>query len=135
MTSNNASAVGPTFVRGHVYGPDGNPAPGAQVVVKFLGESKTWSGPTDSNGFYDTRPTVWGPSEWKIDDTIEVTATYNSEVKVATQLADVDVSFYTVDVHFELAIPQLGGLIGSLIAATTVGIVAIVFVQKRRPTN
>jgi len=137
MTSNNASAEGPTTVRGHVYGHDGNPAPGAQVVVKFLGETKTWSGSTDSNGFYDSRvapATTWGPGEWKIGDTIEVTVTYNSEVLVTTKLA-VDYSYQTVDVHYELLIPQLGGLIGSLIAAATVGVVAIVFVQKKRPTT
>jgi hypothetical protein len=135
MSSDNASAEGPTYVRGHVYGHDGNPVSGAQVVVKFLGETKTWSGSTDSNGLYDTRSapsTTWGPGEWKIGDTIEVTVTYNSEVEVATKLA-VDFAFQTVDVHYELTIPQLGGFVGSLVVAATVGIVAIVFVQKRRP--
>jgi hypothetical protein len=139
MTSEDASAAtGPTRVQGDVHDTSGNHADGAQVFVEFLNKdtglprARTWSGTTDSAGYYQT--TQWGTSDWEVGDTIRVTATISSEQEIETQLAT-NTFTQIVDVYFPTAIPQFGSLVGTLVAASAVCVVAVVLVRKRRVTS
>ena len=134
FASDDVSAAGLTRVQGNVYAPSGNPAVNADVVVEFLNKDTgdprtwTWTGTTDGNGYYQT--TNLGPSDWEVGDTVKVTLTYNSDTKIATKVS-VNEVVQVVDYHYPTEIPQLGGLLGSLIAMGTVATVAVVFIQKK----
>jgi hypothetical protein len=130
------AATGPTRVQGHVYDKLGNLADGAQVFVEFLNKdtglprARTWSGATDSAGYYQT--TQWGMSDWEVEDTIRVTATISSEPEIKTQLA-IDSFTQTVDVNFPIAIPEFGDYTPHLAAVALCGL--IVLNARRRVAN
>lgn len=134
-----AAAPGQTRVQGNVSDQYGDPAIDADVVVVFLNKdtgqprAKTWSGTTDGTGYYET--TVWGPSDWEVGDTVQVTVTYDSLPPEVEELVSTWLPVQTVDVSFQTAIPQLGGLFGSLIALGAVAVVAVVFVRKKNPNS
>ena len=111
--SNVSAAPATTRVQGHVYDSLGSVVYNAQVDVKFMTTSTTWSGYTDANGFYMSR--TFGITEWILDETIQVKATYGLEQATNTSLA-LNVPVQTVDVTMSLVIPEFGNSAGFLAA-------------------
>jgi hypothetical protein len=88
-------------------------------------------GPTWSDGYFSV---TFAGTDWVEGDDIVVVAVKagNGGEAINYSVAD-DVSDQNVDVHFETAIPQFGGLVGAFAAAGLVGAVAIVSFRKRKP--
>lgn len=136
LASHAVSAGGPKTIQGYVYDESGQKFGGskiaqATVVIKTPGgtELQTLTDDTDANGQYRVS---LDPFLWSTGDTIEVFATYNS-VQSPTNTTTCTVSpLQTVDVHYELAIPQFGSIIGSVLASVFVGSVAVLALGYRR---
>jgi hypothetical protein len=128
ISDNNASAApGPTRVQGHVYDSIGNTVYNAQVTVTFLASSASWSGSTDINGYYQSRS--FAPSEWSLDETIEVTATYDLVPATNTSLAMNSVT-QIINVTLSLVIPEFGTSFGFLPVVGFSMFVVIVAVRR-----
>jgi len=121
-----SAAPGPTRVQGHVYDSLGSTVYNAQITVTFLTSSASWSGSTDINGYYQSRS--FGPTEWSIGETIEVTATYDLVQATNTSLA-VNSITQIIDVTLSFVIPEFGTSSGFLLV---VGFLMFAFIAAVR---
>jgi hypothetical protein len=127
-------------VQGHVYqGDTSHPVEGASVVVKILysDRNERYVFPTtlttNSAGFYTCTISA---SNWDLTNIIQVTATKAPDQKTSeltiTKLAQQQ-PIETIDVIFDYAIPQFASAAGALFAACLVGVVAVVFIRRKKP--
>jgi hypothetical protein len=139
LLSGSASAEGFKFVQGVIEDSAGNPLEGATVVIEVRDPLNAPSGPTrytdsvtsDEDGFYFFILSGFGPVEWQIGDTIKIIATWSGNQKDESAIAD-DSGSQTIDVTFPFEIPQFGSILGFGIAAGGIGLIAMVFVVKRK---
>jgi len=136
LSSGLVSAQGfPKVITGTVYDESGNKLEGATVTVTMKSGAAVHGmetdGPTWSDGYFSV---TFAGTDWVEGDDIVVVAVKagNGGEAINYSVAD-DVSDQNVDVHFETAIPQFGGLVGAFAAAGLVGAVAIVSFRKRKP--
>ncbi len=120
------------IVWGHVYeGDSSHPVVGADIVVEIWdGAALRYTYPlsvtTDGAGFYQvTIPAV----SWDEDNTIKVTASYDSNQKSELSGADSSPS-QEIDITFPYAIPQLAGIAGTLITVVAIGVLALVLLRR-----
>jgi len=117
-------------IKGQVRDEMDTPIPGAQVGVTIKnGEvvivTKTTT--TDAEGYYAV---TFDQDEWSIGYTIEVTAQYGEQ---QTETIEADGStVQTVDIQFPFAISQFGSALGFLLAGALVGVIATIFLTRRR---
>lgn len=129
------NVIGTLTVWGYVYDFSGQPLQGANVVVAVERTGATSSGVTDSDGKYQASPDFAPNSEYDIGDTIQVVASYNSNVQANSSAvpADIDLTgLMQVDVNYTYEVPEFGTLLGFLVAAVLVGMIAVYSVSKRR---
>jgi hypothetical protein len=111
----------PKIVQGYVNDTVGNPLGGALVTVKVVAQGTTnvrdtQTDTTGSDGYYMV---TFDPSKWDIDDTINVTATYNSDQQSSQTIANGDPS-QQVNVNFGFVIPEFSSLFGLVTALAAV---------------
>jgi len=125
------AATGPLAVWGYVYDFSGQPLQGANVIVTVERTGATSSGVTGSDGKYQALPD-FSTSEYDILDTILVVANYNSNTQDNTSTVVEDIGVLQVDVNYTYEVPEFGTLLGFLVAAVLVGMIAVYSVSKRR---
>jgi hypothetical protein len=130
------NVTGPLTVWGYVYDFSGQPLEGANVVVTVVESGATSSGVTGSDGKYQASPEFTANSEYDIGNTIQVVASYNSNVQANTSTVPVDIDdiggLMQVDVHYTYEVPEFGAILGFIVAGVLVGMIAIFAVSKRR---
>ena len=128
FADNAAAGSGPLPVFGYVYDVEGTPIEGASVVVEVLASGATLADTTDSSGRYDV---TFDLSDWETGNTIEATATYDSQEDTESGVAP---AFGTlqIDIQFSFAIPEFGSFPGVVIATVLVGSVALMSMRRRR---
>jgi len=132
------AVIGPLTVWGYVYDFSGQPLQGANVVVTVVESGATSSGVTDFDGKYQASPEFTANSEYDIGNTIQVVASYNSNEQVNTSTVPIDIDdtgLLQVDVHYTYEVPEFGTILGFLVAAGLVGLIAIYSVSKRKGRN
>ena len=105
------------------------------MIVTVVESGATRSGVTGSDGKYQASPDFAPNSEYDIGDTIQVVASYNSNTQDNTSTVPVDIDdtgVMQVDVHYTYEVPEFGTILGFLVTAVLVGMVAIYSVSKRR---
>lgn len=118
-------------IRGQVRDQMDTPIPGAQVVVTIKNGEEvivTKSTTTDGDGHYVL---TFDQDEWGIGYTIEVTAVYDEMQQTETIEADGS-TVQTVDIQFPFEIAQFGNALGFLLAGALVGVIAMIFLKRRR---
>lgn len=125
-----SGASGPKQVRGYVWDSAGRDVEGADVTVNIRDPDirATLSDTTDATGYYSV---TFGPSDWDIGDTIEVIATYLSNQETNSTSANSN-PFQWVNVTYTFEIPEFGSIVGFLVAGSLLGIVATVFLVRKR---
>jgi len=130
LVPEHAAAQGfPKGVVGIVRDQAGTRVQGALVTVKLfdgLTEKDSQSTTTDALGRYTT---TFGNAE--VGWTIEVSATFNSQTE--TNSTDCDSEPYqTVDVTFKFEIPEFGTMLGAIVVALALSILAITVLFRKR---
>jgi parallel beta-helix repeat protein len=118
-------------VQGQVSDQMDRPLPGAHVSVTIMNGKvviATKTTTTDANGYYVV---TFDQDEWGFGYTIDVTAQYGEAQQPETIVADGSTA-QTADVQFPFEIPQFGNTLGFLLAGALVGVVAMVFLKRRR---
>ena len=147
FVSSSVQAADITYVQGHVFDTDGSPLVNVDVSVtmKYL-QGGVWttrstvSVTSGSGGYYLATFGGFTGKDWQDGDRIEVVATKPGVGQSLPSIGTANVGEVTqtpdIDVQFETAIPQLGGVSGFLVSAGVLGIVAIVAmgVWRRVPT-
>ena len=133
LSSGFASAEGPKVIRGYIEDSVG-PLEGANVVLEVWTPLDvlrfTDSYTSDSIGFYSfTLSSIDG--DWHDGDTFNVIATYKGHQMNESQLDD-GTPLQNIDVTFPFEIPQFGSLLGFSVAAGGIGLIALVFVVRRK---
>jgi hypothetical protein len=129
-----SAASWPKDVSGNVYeGDSGHPVVGADIDVEIWnGGTLRYTYPldvtTDDEGFYAVSI---GGENWDVGNTIKVTASYDSNQKTESVVADSGPA-QTVDVIFPYAIPQLAGMVGTLITVVAIGVLALALLRRNR---
>jgi len=123
----------PKTVRGYIWDDAGRPMEGASVTVEIRNPDNsvqsTDMDTSDSTGFYSV---MFENNEWDAGDTINVTATWdsNQEDNWTTALAG-EVAQY-VNVSFPFEIEEFGSAAGLLLAGGVIACVAVAFVVLRK---
>jgi len=125
------AGTGPLTVWGYVYDFSGQPLQGANVVVTVVETGFSTSGVTGSDGKYQGSPDL-NATDYSNGDTIRVVANYNSNTQANTSLVVDDPGVMQIDVKYTYEVPEFGTLLGFLVAAALVGMIAIYSVSKRR---
>jgi hypothetical protein len=125
-----SAQVGPHPVDGFVTDQAGRPIEGADVSVVMkngatLVDTQTFT--SLSNGFYAV---TFGDGMWAPGFTIISTATFNSAQQSNSTLCTDDFQQH-IDIKFPYEIPQFGSIIGFVVAAALVGVVAVVFLARK----
>jgi len=121
---------GLSIIYGKVTDSAGRPINGADVVVVMkngISEVDTASTTTDSDGLYVVN---FALDKWAPGFAVTSTATYNS-VQVSGDATVDDLGLATIDLQFLFEIPQFGSILGFVVAAGLVGVVAVVFLAKK----
>jgi len=114
-------------VYGYVRDSANNPMVGADVLVWIVDPTNHLRTTTDTDGFY----TVTFPdANWTEDNTIRVTVTSI----LGTEYNETTITDNPMEIWVDLstAIPEFGGMLGALVAALLIGVVAVVAVGSRR---
>jgi hypothetical protein len=122
--------AGPFIVDGTVTDSAGRPIVGAAVVIVMKNGATTidtQSTTTDSAGFYTADV---GHDLWQAGFTVTSTATFNSAQVSDTATVGAD-PFMTIDLQYPFEIPQFGSVLGFVVAAGLVGVVAVVFLARK----
>jgi len=125
------AVTGPLTVWGYVYDFSGQPLEGANVVVTVERTGATSSGVTGIDGKYQASPD-FSTTEYDIGDTILVVANYNSNPETNSTKVLEDLGVLQIDVLYTYEVPEFGTILGFLVAAGLVGMIAIYSVSKRR---
>jgi len=136
LASGFVSAAGPKVIRGYTKDSAGRPLQGTDVVLEVWTPVPalryTESTTTDVNGFYSfTLSTFTIPPQWNDGDTFKIIATYSGNQKIESQVDNAG-PIQWINVTFPFEIPQFGSLLGFGIAAGGIGLIAMVFVVKRK---
>jgi hypothetical protein len=134
LSSGFVSAAGPKVIRGYTKDNAANPLEGTSVVIEVwtpaLVLRHTESTTTDENGFYSFTMSSFD-GDWNDGDTFKIIATYSGNQKTESLLDD-GTALQWINVTFPFEIPQFGSFLGFGIAAGAVGLIAMVFVVKRK---
>ena len=134
LMSGFASAAGPKVIRGYTTDSADRPLEGTDVVLEVWTPLNTLrhteSIPSDENGFYSFTLSSFD-GDWNDGDTFKIIATYSGNQKTESEL-DNGSPLQWINVTFPFEIPQFGSLLGFGIAAGGIGLIAMVFVVKRR---
>ena len=130
-----AAGTAPLTVYGYVTDLNKSPVEGATVNITIVESGAFRTVTTDSNGSYSTLGDEFAPSDYQVDDTILVTARYSSFEASNTTTIDeyVDTTgIAQVDVRFTVEIPEFGGPIGLLVAASFMIGMFVIAARSRR---
>lgn len=134
LSSSYASAEGIKIINGYVKDSAGRILAGANVFLEVWTPSHTLrfsdSYTADENAYYSFTLSSFD-NEFLDGDTFEVTATYNSNQQNVSQVDDLG-PLQWINITYPYEIPQFGSLLGFGIAAGAVGLVAMVFLVKRK---
>jgi hypothetical protein len=134
LSSGLASAAGPKVVRGYTKDSAARPLVGTTVVLEVRTPADalryTDSMLTDTNGFYSFTLSSFD-GQWNDGDTFKIIATYSGNQKTESQLDNAK-PVQWINVTYPFEIPQFGSLLGFGIAAGGIGLIAMVFVVKRK---
>lgn len=125
MLASESARAGPGVlgVYGYVRDSANNPVVGADVLVWIVGPTNHLRTTTDADGFY----TVTFPdANWTAGNAIRVTV--GAEHNETT----IDDNPMEIWVDLSTAIPEFGDMLGALVAALLVGVVAVVAIGSRR---
>jgi hypothetical protein len=134
LSSGYVSAAGPKVIRGYTTDSADRPLEGTNVVVEVwtplnvLRHTESMS--TDENGFYSFTMSSFD-GDWSDGDTFKIIATYSGNQKTESLLDD-GKPLQWINVTFPFEIPQFGSILGFSIAAGSIGLIAMVFVVKRK---
>ena len=119
------------LVYGYVTDSVGAPVQGASVVIEDLTTHNTYSASaTDEFGQYTFDIPA---AEWTPGDSLHVTATFGTASGSNDGVAPPELTGQVeIDVSLSVAIPEFGSALGVLLVACFVGVVAIVYVGKRK---
>lgn len=132
ICASDATRAQPTFPKdatGYVWDSAGTPLEGAQITVNLKNNQfikYTQTDTTDSAGEYYVSFAACEQG-W----TIEAIATYNSNQETNSTTADGS-SLQWVNVTFPFEIPQFGNLVGFAGAAFFIGVVAVLFIKRKK---
>jgi hypothetical protein len=134
LSSGFVSADGAKVIRGYTKDNAGRPLQGTDVVLEVRTPGDvlryTDSYTSTSIGFYSFT-LVSTEGQWADGDTFKIIATYSGNQKILSEV-DNGTPLQWINVTFPFEIPQFGSLLGFSIAAGGIGMVAMVFVAKRR---
>lgn len=135
LSSGFASAAGIKIIRGYTKDNAGRPMQGTNVVLEVRTPADalryTESYTSDSNGFYSfTLDSFTG--QWSDGDTFKIIATYSGNQRIVSQLDNSSSPIQWINVTFPFEIPQFGSLIGFGVAMGGIGLIAMVFVVRRK---
>jgi hypothetical protein len=134
LASGFVSAAGPKLIRGYTKDSAGRPMEGTSVVLEvrtpLAALRFTDSMLSDENGFYSFTLSSFD-GDWDDGDTFWIIATYSGNERTLSEL-DNGEPIQWMNVTFPFEIPQFGSLLGFGIVAGGVGLVAMVFVVKRK---
>lgn len=132
LSSGFVSADGAKVIRGYTKDNAGRPLQGTNVVLEVRTPANalwyTESYTSDEIGFYSF---TLGMGQWNDGDTFKIIATYSGNQKIVSEV-DNGTPLQWINVTFPFEIPQFGSLLGFSVAAGGVGLIAMVFVVKRR---
>jgi len=135
LTAPSVRAANPDLtVYGYVYDTEGSPVNGATVLIVIVESGHSRYGTTDSDGLY-TSATDFNATDYALDNTIRVTASYDSSVaqnETVVTAGIVSVGVAQVDVHFTYEIPEFGSLLGTVVAMVGIALVSAVALSRRR---
>jgi hypothetical protein len=134
LASGFVSAAGPKIVRGYTKDSAGRPMEGTNVILEVRTPLDalrfTDSMSSDVNGFYSFTLSSFD-GDWSDGDTFKIIATYSGNEKIESQVDNAG-PIQWINVTFPFEIPQFGSLLGFGIAAGGIGLIAMVFVVKRK---
>jgi hypothetical protein len=134
LASGFASAAGPKVIRGYTKDSAGRPMEETSVVLEVWTPLNalrfTDSTTSDGNGFYSFTLSSFD-GDWDDGDTFKIIATYSGNQKIESQVDNAG-PIQWINVTFPFEIPQFGSLLGFGIAAGGIGLIAMVFVVKRK---
>ena len=134
LSSGYVSAAGPKVIRGYTWDNAARPLEGTSVVVEVRDASEvlrhTESTTTDETGFYSFTMSSFD-GDWADGDTFNIIATYSGNQKTESLLDD-GTALQWINVTFPFEIPQFGSLLGFSVAAGGIGLIAMVFVVRRK---
>ena len=134
LSSSAVSAAGVKIIRGYAKDSAGRILDGANIVLKVWTPSHTLrftdSFVADETGFYSFTLASMD-NEFQDGDTFEVISNYNGAQHNASKVDDLN-PLQWINITYPYEIPQFGSLLGFGIAAGAIGLVAMVFVVKRK---
>jgi len=134
LSSSYVSAEGIKIIDGYVKDSVGRVLEGANVVLEVWKPDLTLrftdSYVADEDGYYSFTLSSF-LEEFHDGDTFEVTANYNGAQHNESELDDGQ-PIQRIDIIYPYEIPQFGSLVGFGVAAGAVGLIAMVFVVKRK---
>lgn len=134
LASGFVSAAGPKVIRGYTKDSAARPMEGTSVVLEVRTPLDalrfTDSTLTDENGFYSFTLSSFD-GDWDDGDTFKIIATYSGNERTESLLDDGE-PIQWINVTFPFEIPQFGSLLGFGVAAGGIGLIAMVFVVKRK---
>jgi hypothetical protein len=134
LSSGFASAAGIKIIRGYTKDSAGNPLEGTNVVLEVRTPLNalryTESNTSDETGFYSfTLNSFVG--QWADGDTFKIILTYSGNQENRSAVDDGKIIQW-INVTFPFEIPQFGSILGFGIVAGGIGLVAMVFVVRRK---
>jgi len=127
-----ADELFPKPVRGYATDILGNPIEGANVTIKMMNGTtvvKTYYyDSTEPDGWYGA---TFAPNEWSRNNTIEVTARYNSQTVTNSTIANLSIPVQWVNVTFSFAIPEFGPSM-VLVVSGVVAMFAVFHMRRKR---
>jgi hypothetical protein len=135
LASGFVSAAGPKVIRGYTKDSVGRVLEGTSVVLEVWTPAPsvlrfTDSMLSDENGFYSFTLSSFD-GDWDDGDTFTIIATYGGN-QITRSLLDNGTALQWMNMTYPYEIPQFGSLLGFGIAAGGIGLIAMVFVVKRK---
>jgi len=128
LASPAVAETSPLGVYGYVRDSANNPVVGASVLVWIVTPTNHLRTTTDSDGYYTV---VFPMANWTMGNTITVTATSGLGTSLPNETTITD-NPMEIWVDYSTAIPEFGSLMGALVAAVLVAVVAVVAIGTRR---
>ena len=123
--------VGPLIVRGTVYDVNSVPIPDCPILVKLFDKNmiltQTLTDVTDSIGYYSV---TFGVNEWEVGGMITVIAQIDGQAEAHSVIGGCD-PIITIDLQFNFAIPEFGGVGGILMAMFAIGMIVMWFMRPK----